>query len=470
MSLKPAESFKRQLSRWLLLPLLVVVSVDAFLDYRGAVRTADESFDRLLIAAARVIAEDMTVADGQLQIDLPLAAFEILRTSVPTKVFYRVLDGDGRTAAGQDDLPLPHAFAPARAMALYESDYRGAVIHLTALHRTMDGGKAGEPVTVVVGETDEMRSVLTRQLLLDGLSRQALSTAAICAMFLYALSRGLRSLARLREMLISRPSTDLSAIDPSKVQSEVRPLIDALNLHADRLSKLLSSREQFIADASHQMRTPLAEMRTQIDYGLLHGDDALARSTLVEINGELGALSRLIGQMLLLARSDPDAIDDQRIRHVDLGGLAQTTALEMVPSARARHVDLRFEHSAGRVFVFGNDLLLKELLVNLLDNAIRHGREGGAVALRVSGYPVAILEVEDDGPGISEEERAQVFERFYRGRHAVAPGSGLGLAIARNICTAHRAAIELSTPKSGQGLCVRVTFHRRYENEDEDSL
>ena len=153
---------------------------------------------------------------------------------------------------------------------------------------------------------------------------------------------------------------------------------------------------------------------------------------------------------------------------VDLGGLAQTVAHEMVPAARARRIDLHFEHSAGRVFVVGNDLLLKELLVNLLDNAVRHGRDGGTVALRVSGYPVAVVEVEDDGPGISEEERGRVFERFYRGRHALAPGSGLGLAIARNICTAHRAAIVLATPKSGQGLCVRVTFTRRYENEDDD--
>ncbi len=464
--MKPADSLKRQLARWLLVPLLVVVSIDAGLDQRSAVKTADESFDRLLVAAAQVIAEDMSIEGGSLKVDLPQAAFALLRSDVRTRVFYRVIDGAGHTEAGQDDLPLPHNFPSSQQLTLYESDYAGAKIHLAALHRHMQDAGAAAPVTVVVGETNEMRQALAHHLLFDGLSRQALSIAAICAMLWYGFSRGLSSLARLREKLVSRPSTDLSAIDSSDVQSEVRPLIDALNVHTDRLSKLLNSREQFIADASHQMRTPLAEMRTQIDYGLMHGDDALVRTTLSDINGELDALSRLIGQMLLLAKSDPDAIDDQRIRGVDLGALAQATALDMVPAARARDVDLRFEHSAGRVFVLGNELLLKELIVNLLDNAIRHGEAGGTVTFRIVGYPGPTMEIEDDGPGIPEDERARVFERFYRGRDALAPGSGLGLAIARNICTAHRAVIGLSTSPAGRGLCARVSFARRYEKDE----
>ena len=130
---------------------------------------------------------------------------------------------------------------------------------------------------------------------------------------------------------------------------------------------------------------------------------------------------------------------------------------------------LRFEHSAGRVFVLGNELLLREMIANLLDNAIRHGAAGGSVTLRVIGYPHATMEIEDDGAGIEADERERVFERFYRGRTALATGSGLGLSIARNICTAHRASIELLPSRPEGGLCVRVCFTPRYEVEGETS-
>jgi two-component system sensor histidine kinase TctE len=411
----------------------------------------------------------MSMQDGALKVDLPQASFRLLESDVKTLVFYRVIAPDGRTAEGHDDLPLPRAFEAGDARpSRYASEYAGRPVHFVALRRRMEDASAAAPATVIVGQTGEARDALMHTLFARELLRQGLLVVAAGLLLWLALSRSLSSLARLREKLVKRPSTDLSAIDSADVQSEVRPLIDALNLHTDRLSKVLQSREQFIADASHQMRTPLAEMRTQIDYGLLHGDTEHVRNTLTDVHGGLDALARLIGQMLLLARSDPDAIDDQRTRGVDLGDLAKTMALEHVPAARSRNIDLRFEHSAGRVFVLGNEMLLREMIANVLDNAIRHGAEGGTVTLRVVGYPKATLEVEDDGVGIDADERERVFERFYRGRSARASGSGLGLAIARNICAAHRASIELlpSAPEGGLLVCVRFT--PQYQIEDTD--
>ena len=467
--MRRADSLKRQLVLWLLMPLLVTFAINVWFSNRAARAAANESFDHLLVASAQVIAEDMSLSDDQLVVDLPQAALQLLESDVKTQVFYRIIAPDGRTAAGRDDLPLPRGLDHISAQPfLYSDDYGDRALHLVALNRRIEGHSSPASVTIVVGQTNEPRIALAHKLLADGLFRQGLLMTAAGLLLWLALSRSLGSLARLRERLIKRPSTDLSAIDPADVQSEVRPLIDALNLHTDRLSKVLDSRERFIADASHQMRTPLAEMRAQIDYGLVHGDEAFIRGTLTDVHAGLDFLARLIGQMLLLARSDPDAIDDQRIQGVDLGDLARTTALDQVPAARARNVDLRFEHSAGRVFVLGNELLLREMIVILLDNAIRHGLPGGTVTLRIIGYPHAAMEVEDDGQGIAVDERERVFERFYRGRGAQSSGSGLGLAIARNICTAHRASIELAVPATGRGLCVRVSFAPRYELGDTD--
>ncbi|HJV59501.1 MAG TPA: sensor histidine kinase, partial [Albitalea sp.] len=164
------------------------------------------------------------------------------------------------------------------------------------------------------------------------------------------------------------------------------------------------------------------------------------------------------GQMLLLARSDPAVLDDRRAGAVSLSDLARATAHEYVPAARKKAIDLSFEEGAQDVVVRGNERLLHELVANLLDNAIRYVDHAGLIAVRVYRDEDAVLEVEDNGPGIAADEREKVFERFYRGTAAQGPGSGLGLAIVRSICDSHGARIELGSARSGRGLCVRVRF------------
>ena len=461
--MKRTDSLKRQLTRWLLVPLLATVVVNEWFSDRAAHKTTDQSFDQLLRASAKVIAEDMSMQSGRLVVELPQAALQLLEGDVPTQVFYRVIAPDGSTVTGQDDLPMPRRDIGSSPRGIaYNDEYRGHEIYLVALSRRMDSSPGSPPATVVVGQTSEARDALARAIFVDGLLRQCVLIALGGGLLWLALRQSLASLSRLQERLSQRSPADLSAIDVDDVQTEVRPLLEALNLHADRLSKVLNGRESFIADASHQMRTPLAEMRTQIDYALTHGDGRHFREALTDVHAGLGALARLIEQMLLLARSDPDAIDDPRTEEVNLSDLVKSVALDHVPPARARRIELQFEQSAGRVFVQGNELLLREMIVNLLDNAILHGASNGVVTLRVTGYPQAEVNIEDDGPGISAHERERVFERFYRGRNVQAAGSGLGLAIARNICRAHCASIRLLPASSGRGLRVCVSFAARH--------
>jgi two-component system sensor histidine kinase TctE len=209
-------------------------------------------------------------------------------------------------------------------------------------------------------------------------------------------------------------------------------------------------------DASHQMRTPLAEMRMQIEYSVQQNRPELSHATLIDMQAGIDRLARLISQMLLQAQSDPDVLPDQRIALVDLSDLARDTALEYVAKARRRAIDLSLEDAPLPVVVRGNALLLRELIANLIDNAIAYGRHGGSVVVRMIRDGGAILEIEDNGPGIPVAEREKVFERFYRAPGSAVGGSGLGLSIARDICIAHRSRIELRTPSSGVGLAVRI--------------
>jgi len=272
---------------------------------------------------------------------------------------------------------------------------------------------------------------------------------------------------RLRDQLLARPSTDLSPIDARTLPAELRPLIEAMNQHTARIDRLIQGRQQFLADASHQMRTPLAEMRTQIEYSLRQPQVEQAQETLRDVHDAVDALSRLVTQMLSLARSDPSALQHQQQGLIDLVELARDATLDFVSAARKKQIDLGFEDGAVEVRVRGNPVLLRELVANLVDNAIVYSDEGGSIVVRVvlstagaETPPVAVLEVEDDGPGIAVADREKVFQRFYRGAAGKAPGSGLGLAIVAEICASHEARIELLDGAGGRGLRVRVTLPR----------
>jgi two-component system sensor histidine kinase TctE len=456
---KPADSLRLQLLRWLLVPLLLLLLVNAWLSNLAAVSTANLAFDRLLMASADAIAENVDVKDGEVVVDLPYAALQLLESNIQERIFYRVVAPGGKTLTGYDDLPLPAKLSPSgEGSVVYAEPYRGEQVHLVAMNKPLYGSALEAPVVIIVAETGEARAALSNQILIEGLLRQAALIVAAGLLVWFGLMRGLRPLSRLRDSIVARSPSDLAPIDASGVQKEVRPLIGALNQHTARIQRLLASRQQLIADASHQMRTPLSEMRTQIEYSLRQDRNDLLRETLVDVHADIDRLARLISQLLLQARTDPEVLQNQRNEVVDLSQLVRATALDYVPAARKRSIDLSFDESAEAAVVMGHALLLRELIANLIDNAILHGRAHGTVTVRVSHGPPAVLEVEDDGPGIAPAEREMVFERFYRGTAAAQAGSGLGLSIVRDICAAHRARIELDTGAAGSGLHVRIVF------------
>ena len=456
---KPPSSLRKQILAWILLPLLALFAVNSILSYRVAISTANQAYDRLLLASVKAIADRVTIAGGEVSVDIPYVALELFESNVRERIFYKVSAPDGSTITGYDDLPPPPSAASRDRATFFRSEYHGESLYQAALYKQLYDPTIQGMVLVQVGETAESREALSRRILYDGLVRQGLLISFAAVLLSLGARYALKPLMRLRDSIAQRASTDLTPVDESGVQSEVRPLIEALNQHTGRIDRMINARVSFIADAAHQIRTRLAILKTQVEYGMRLEDPKALRDVLAGARGIVDETSRFFNQLLVLAHAEAKAVPGHDAGPVDLASLAHSIAHEWVTEARLKQINLGFEGAESGVMVRGNALLLGELASNLLDNAIRYSHAGGTVTLRVKeeGGMVA-LEVEDNGPGIPESERAKVFGRFYRAPGLGQEGSGLGLAIAEEICRSHEATIELATAAGGRGLLARVLF------------
>jgi two-component system sensor histidine kinase TctE len=271
----------------------------------------------------------------------------------------------------------------------------------------------------------------------------------------------LRPLASLRAEIESRSHRDLSAVSEAQAPRELQPLIRAMNDLLARLSAVLGAQQRFIADAAHQLRTPLAGIKTQTELALRNSPSHEVEATLRQLHTATEQTTRLVNQLLSLARAEPGAKHQHAIEPLDLAALARECTMEWVPRALERDIDLGFDGSEAAVTIDGNAFLLKEMLNNVLDNALRYTQRGGQVTVRVvPENGLARLSVEDTGPGIPERERERVFERFYRVLGTGSDGCGLGLAIVREIAHGHGAGITLGSGPHGVGTSVQIAFPR----------
>ncbi len=455
----PRRSLRTQLLVWILGPLLLLFIVNSILGYRVAISTANQAYDRLLLASVKAIADRVTIAGGEISVDIPYVALELFESNIRERIFYKVSAPDGTTLTGYEDLPPPPASAARDRATFFRSEYHGESLYQAALYKQLYDPAVTGMVLIQVGETAESREALSRRILYDGLVRQGLLISLAALLLLLGVRYALKPLLRLRDSIAQRASTDLTPVDESGVQSEVRPLIQALNQHTDRIDRMITSRVSFIADAAHQIRTRLTILKTQVEYGMRLEDSEALRGVLAGARGIIDDTSRFFNQLLVLAHAEAKAVSGHDAEPVDLAALTHAIAHEWVAAARHKQINLGFEGRETGVMVRGNVLLLRELVANLVDNAIRYSHSGGTVTLRIrEETPSVVLEVEDNGPGIPEAERERVFDRFYRAPGSDGEGSGLGLAIAREICRSHDATIELATAAGGDGLLARVRF------------
>jgi len=449
------------LLRWLLVPTLALWLVSFVLGYSRSLAQANEAYDRTLLGSALVIGERLTSVDGAVVADLPQAALEMLRTDAQDRIFYRVSDlRDGRYITGYEDLPLPGGAAPAQPASepvFYDALYKDQDIRVVAVTRVMLDAAGQRRLLVQVAETLDARHQLTRRIVAEAAAVQLLLIALAAGLIAFGVKRGLAPLARLRGEVKGRDADDLTPIETRSVPREVAPLIEALNAHTERQRELREAQARFVANASHQLKTPLTLLRAQIGHALMQTDLPAMHAAVDELHASTAATGRLVEQLLALARSEPGRL--LATEGIDLTALARDVSFDMLTLARSKGIDLGFEASDA-VSVNGERVLLRELVVNIVHNAVVYTQDGGTVTVSVAAQQGrASLRVIDNGPGIAAAERSRVLERFYRVAEAKIEGSGLGLAIAREICARHGITITLAdAPGGGRGLCVDLVW------------
>jgi two-component system sensor histidine kinase TctE len=268
----------------------------------------------------------------------------------------------------------------------------------------------------------------------------------------------LHPLQMLRRAVSDRSHLDLSPVSAKDVPGEVRPLLDEVNDLLRRLGTTLNSQNRFIADAAHQLKTPVAGMKAQIELALRENDPVRLQRTVAQLYVSADRLSRLVGQLLSLARNEPGAAQNIALETLDLNALALEVTMEWVPEALRHNVDLGFEGAEARVMINGDPHRLRELINNLIDNAVRYSHDSGRVTVRVTHDEQRQLSISDDGPRIPVEERERIFERFHRLLGTRTDGSGLGLAIVSEIAALHKAHITLEEDTDGVGNTFTVFF------------
>ena len=451
----------------MLAPLLFIWPLSIAVTHYFSTSVADFPYDQALREQVLAIARQVHFVNGEPRVSLSDSARALLRADEIDSVFFHVLDVSGRRVAGDVELPLPGdrqqmIGQEAGEVGYRNEEYRGQDLRVAfSVVASPDGrGRA----LIEVGETLDKRQQLSNKIIASVILPQFVIIPLAVVLVWFGLSRGLRPLTRLRERIEKRREGDLSPIASGRVPEELQPLADAFNSMLARMQHNMDVQRRFVADAAHQMRTPLTGLKTQAQLAARESDPEALRFALEQISSSADRASHLVNQLLALARAEASEHVEQPLVPVDLEQVLREAVSLWVPNAMRRKIDLGFE-AEGAVNVLGNAFLLREMINNLLDNALRYSQDGGQVTARVLAQgDFALLEIEDGGIGISEEDAYKVFERFYRVEGTGVDGSGLGLAIVREIAELHHAAATLrprSRDERGcrvQGSVARVIF------------
>lgn len=452
-------SLRARLLLWLLAATTVLGVVALADTWAEARRTAQGVSDRVLAGSALAIAERVTVDEGGgLQVDIPYSALEMLTSTAQDQVFYRV-DGPGGFLTGYDTL---ERVAGDAASAFADGLVRGVPVRVATLRRSVSDGDASIGFSVTVAESTRARDQLARTILARAALRLAGLAVVAAGVVWLAVSAALRPLNRLGEAIALRSPDDLRPVEGA-TPTEVAGLVEAINSFMARLDLAVQALRNFTGNASHQLRTPLATVRTQLAMAQRSSDPQELRDATAKADAALARAERVLAQLLVLARVDA-ARQDRVLQPTDIAGLARGLAAEMVPEAQRRGIDLGYD-GPGMALALAEPVLVQEMLGNLVDNAIRYAGQGAQVTVRV--VPLAQgcrLEVEDTGPGLTAAQVAAFHRAADTPRRAGpavptgAQGFGLGQAIVREIAALLEARVEVATPDAGRGLRVGIVF------------
>ncbi len=481
---------------WMLVPLLIIWPLSFAMTYLAAQTLSGKPYDRALEDQVEAVARQLEFRRGSVMVDLPPAARNLLRADEVDEVYFQVLGARGELASGEADFPLPPegelltGVLPPGTTYFRDDVMRGQAIRVAYRYFTFSGVTDAQPALVQVGETRGKREALANEFITGVILPQFLIVPIAVLLVWFGLSRGIAPLDALRERISRRKADDLSPVDPRAVPEEVRPVIVSINSLMQRVRASMKGQQRFVADAAHQMRTPLAGLKMQAELALRQTDPVELKKSLDALVLSTSRATHMVNQLLSLTRAESPIGKLAESQALDLRSLVQSVLAAMHPRAQAKQIDLGLEDrtvdetsTPATIDINGNPVLLGELFTNLVDNAIRYTPKGGQVTARLKLQPGssarAVVEIEDTGMGIAPDEREAVFERFYRGREVndaalgnPADGSGLGLAIVREIAAKHRARVLIETPQSGNnaanmpGTLFRVIFPMPTGNPD----
>ncbi len=476
----PASSLRGRLSLALVGPLIVLFLLGGAAALGLAQFFANSVYDGWLFDSVNSLAQEVDASPHGPLVDMPASTERLFEWDVADRTYFRVAGERHGLIAGRADLPqangdvdpyggtliadlladikarlLRSTPIAGRGALLYDAKLDGKEVRIASLE--LPAAAYGEIVHVQVAETTRKRRALARAILLSTLLPQLVLIVVAAATIRRAVIHGLSPLRAVAARVQARSHRELHPIADAGVPEEVRPLTAALNDLFERLDRSSQAQQRFIAEAAHQLRTPLTSIKLQTGEILRAQSLADAKPSLDALRGSADRAVRLSNQLLTLARAEHDVSADEPREHFDLAALVRDTGAEWAPRALQAGIEMHFSSvpEDSPVMVDGKPDLLREAIGNLIDNAIKYHGGPGAIQLRVLRTPRCV-EVEDDGPGIAPELRDHMLRRFVRG--AGGEGSGLGLPIAREIAEIHHGALTLETASGGDGLLVRMTF------------
>ena len=452
--MRRASSLRARLLLGILAPVALFIVINSVSLYRQSLAAATTAYDRTLLASAKTIGEQLDVVGydeaASLHAIVPYSALEAFEADTQSRMYYRVSAQDGEMISGFAELPfwrgkLPNRPPYAALVDFYDAEFRGMPVRVAVLLQPVASAHGRGMAVVQVAETLELRETLVRKLLIDTMWRQLVLLAVIAAVTVLVVQRATRPVRELGEAIAARAADDLSPIEAPDAPRELRPLIDATTQVMGRLRRLLDHQKRFVRDSAHQLRTPLAVLKAQVQSA--RRGDVPAAQAFGEINETVDRATTLANQMLSLAKVEQLRQQPESVA-LDLGETVRNIALDLSPLVADKALDFELATGPTPVRVRAHRWMLQELTRNLLHNAIKHSPRGASLVVRVQADDdAALLTVSDEGRGISDELRQRLFAPFAAGD--VASGSGLGLAICHEIVLALGGRIALDNRESG---------------------
>ncbi len=451
-----SKSLKKTIIIRLLVPVFCFLLLETALSYWMTLHYVDKTYDRWLLNSAHSLEQEIKFTDQHLSVQLSANALEVFSWDDLDKTYFKIVAEKQGAIAGDPILPeLELAEFDSTEPLFFNTRIDNKPVRVVSVR--LRNKAIPEKVTIYVAETLNKRQDMMIDILLADLIPQLIFTILMSLYLFKNIKIILSPLHKLATQIAQRSPQDLSPLQDVHVFTEVKTLTDTINQLLSRLTTAIAAQQRFIANAAHQLRTPLAGLKLQAQVAQRENNLDTMQASLGQMQNSADRVSHLISQLLVLTRSEPIE-GSHHLQQVDLHSLVRDVCIEWVPKALQKQIDLSFDNPNQPAWIKGDAILLRELLSNLIDNAICYGRVQGNVVVKLQLGAEPCLLVEDDGVGIPTAEQERIFERFYRIQGSLGDGCGLGLAIVKEIVDLHRARIQIGNREDGMGFVVGVTF------------